>query len=550
MAVTMTPDQQKAKCVALRSKWSVRNKKFVEWYDMLKLTDVLKQENMESVATNDPRTGFNLGRHLLVSSIVSHRIDQDGLTAEEVMGTSYLERYVERRWLEQENRYRQAGKQGWLWTISSWLLTTGWYAVFAMVEQEKIYAEIWSPAETFPDYDNDGMSAVAHIYSVSPAMLAKKAKELGWTVEPARTITIIYDLWEFDEDGNVVNSIVVGSKYAKPPTVDSNLSELKKLPVLMAPAGGLPDTGSLDTSNWQAHYGEAIIATNEELVKNYNKMLSYIQQIARDSANPKWMHIGSSENAIKLEDLFKRGAVFEGSPGDSLTPIGSPPIPIELRQAVMDYQNMVQRGSFPWTMFGNVQQQISYLAMANIAASSMQAISPYANSLRGLLNDVDDLWKGLLELTGFKPHNYKKPAILPLEYSFNVGLEIEIPGYLVQRATIARQLDPQFRLSTSTVMDKLFPEIKNSLVEQGKARKDLAMSNPKVLLAESIIAYKEQARLLKSSDNPDDSEIAGVYDKLVSSLEQELSATIQQPSQATGQPGELSQNLPQIGQEV
>lgn len=535
MAETLTPSEFTKKCTDLQAKWSTRNKKFLEWYDQLKLVNKLAQENMESVVSNDDRTSFNLARHLLNSSIIAHRINNEGMTVEQITATAYLEQYIERRWFDQETRYRQQGKQGFLWTLTSWLLTTGWYSVFSMVEDERIYSEVWNPGEVFPQFSDDGLISVPHIYSLTPAQANRKVKLMDWKVkEPFKSNVTLYDLWEFDDAGQIVNGIVLGKEFVKPITVDARLNNLKnpRLPVFTAPAGGLPDMGTLDEGAWQEHFGEAIVATNEQLSKNYNKMLTYTQQLVRDSANPRWLELSQSESGIlDKTDIFKRGAIFKGQPGDSVQALQSPPIPIELRQAVMDYQNMMQRGSFPWAMFGNAQQQLSYLAMANVASSSMQTISPYAEALKGLLTDIDNYQADMLVSGGMKPHGYKMEGKLPETFEFSVQLDIEIPGYLVQRATISRMLDPNFRLSTTTVMDRMFPEIKNGMKEMAKARKDSALSHPKVILADTIIAIQEQAVAMREAG---DAEAASIYDKLAQSLTSEMSG---QPATApTGNP--------------
>ena len=102
------------KCNTLKGNWSTRAKKFVDWYDILLLTNELEQKGMESVTVNDPKTGYNLAKHLLISSVIAHRISAEELTNEQIPATSYLESYVTKRWVAQEKRYRQIGRQSWL----------------------------------------------------------------------------------------------------------------------------------------------------------------------------------------------------------------------------------------------------------------------------------------------------------------------------------------------------------------------------------------------------------------------------------------------------
>jgi len=524
-----------ARCGKLRTNWNTRNRKIKEWYNILRLTDELKQDGMESVTSNDPRTGYNLGKHLMTSSTVSDKINQEELDPQEIEATSYLEAYVAKRWVSEEQRYRRMGRQSFIGELIGLMLATGWYSVFSIVEEDRIWSEVWNPIEVFPEFGSAdvGLVEAAHIYTMKPAIANRKAKMMGWGLKrPFSHNTTLYNYWGFDDDGDVANGIVLGDVDVKPLVKEPILSELGMLPLFISPIGGLPDRGAID-SKWQEHSGEAIVATNEELTKNYNRMLTFSQQLMRDTANPRWFERSTGETPIlRQEDLFKRGAIFRGAPGEDVGPLPVPPIPVELRTMMFDYQNMLQRGMFPWAIFGNIQMQMSYLAMANIASAALQVLTPYMDGFRGLRSDINNYWIKFLMLTKFKPHKFIVPEHMPEEVEFNVQADIEIPGYLIQRATVARMLDPTFRLSTETVMDNLFHEIKNPLREQAKVRKDDAMSHPKAVLADAILAYREQARLLRDAD---DIAAAEVYEKLADSIEAELLATVpQQPAVAPG----------------
>ena len=526
----MKPNDLIARCNNLKKNWGTRNKKIRDWYNVLRLQDDLAQEGMESVASNDPRTGYNLAKHLLTGSIVAHRIPTDELKAEEIQGTSYIEDYVSRRWQAEENRYRQMGRQSLKGEIVGLMLATGWHAVFTMVEQDRIRIESWNPYEVFPDFGVDGMTEVAHIYPIGAREANLKVLRNNWnTPESKFTKPVnLYDYWGYDDDGDIVHGIILNDYYAvdlaKVPEL--NNEKVGRLPVFISPVGGLPDRGVVD-SKWQEHFGESIVATNEGIAKNYNRMLTFMQQLMRDVANPRWFEQSSGETPIlREEDMFKRGAIFRGAPGDVVTPLGVPAIPVELRQALFDYQNMMQRGLFPWSIYGNVQQTMSYLAMANVASAALQVLTPYVDAYKGLVSDINNFWVSLLLNTNSKPYGFKKPKTLPLEFGFNVEADIEIPGYLVQRATVARMLDPDFRLSTETVMDRLFPEVKSNIRERAKVRKDIAMMHPKAILVDQILAYREQARLCGEVG---DTEGAKLYAKLAASMETELSPQPQQP---------------------
>ena len=523
------------KCKTLKSSWSTRAKKFKEWYEILLLTDELEQEGMESVVTNDPRTGYNLARHLLTTMVIADKIPSETLPPEFVPATSYLESFTSKRWSEQEKRYRSMGRQSWLGEFVSWLLATGWYSVFSMVTEKEIWAEVWSPADCYPGFGLDGLAEHAHIYTLSAAAARKKLKAMGWTVRrPPTDDVTIYDHWGFDTDGDVVNGVVMDNEFVKRPVKDIPLSKLGILPVFSSPAGGLPDMGSIDglKNKWQQHYGESFVGTNEDLILNYNKMRSFMQQAARTAAQPHWLETSSGDTPIATDTLMSRwGSVLHGQPGEDVRPLQGVPIPVELTNILFHYQNELQRGMFPAAVFGNVQQQISYLAMANIATASMQTLTPYRDAVKGMRTDLDNYWTDMIVMNGFRPYGFKLPNNMPPreDRRFDVDVDIEIPGLLVQKANIARIMNPNFRLPAAWIIDRMFPEIKNALKAQADIRAEDAMMDPDAIKVDAILGYREQARIFREARDIPKAEL---YEKLAKKKEAELDM-VQQPKQPT-----------------
>ncbi len=525
------------KCETLKKNWSTRTKKFKDWYNILLLVDTLEQEGMESVTTNDPRTGYHLARHLITTMVMADRIPTDTLPPEFVPATSYLEDFVSRRWKDQEKRYRMIGRQSWLFDFESWLLTTGWYNIFSIVTDKEIWAEVWSPADCFPGFGPDGLVEHAHIYTLSPVAISKKLKTMGWEMKSRPTTdTKVYDYWGFDSDADVINSVVVGSEFVKPPVKDAPLSKLGTLPIFSSPAGGLPDMGSIISTKgtWQEHYGEAFVGTNEDLILNYNKMRSFMQQAARTAAQPHWLELSSGDTPIATEALMDRwGSILHGQVGESVTPMQSVPIPVELTNILFHYQNELQRGMFPAAVFGNIQQQISYLALANIATASMQTLTPYRDATSGMRSDVDNYWIDMIVKNNYHPHGFKLPENMPdrLDRIFEVDADIEIPGLLVQKANVARIMNPKFRIPVEWIMDKQFPEIKNPLKAIADVRAEDAMMDPDAIKVDAIIGYREQARIFREAN---DIPTAELYEKLAKKKEAELELPQQPQAQVPG----------------
>ncbi|MFA5384152.1 MAG: hypothetical protein WC364_05735 [Eubacteriales bacterium] len=542
----MYPSEIINKCTYLRDCWTTRKKKFEDWFSILLLEDKLAQEGMESVVSNDPKTGYNLAKHLLTSMVIADKISNDDLSPEYMPATAYMERYMAIRWKDQERRYRSIGRQSWMGELVGWMLSLGWYSVFAMVDEKEVWAEVWSPYDCFPAFGPDGLVEHARIYTLPASAANKKIKQMNWQDKVPRAFTVdvtFYDYWGYDLDGDIVNAIVADNLFVKNPVKDMAVNKVGRLPIFSSAVGGLPDMGSIMKGNkWQEHYGESIVATNEDLTLQYNKMRSFMQQAARTAAQPHWLELSTGDTPIATDELMNRwGSVLHGSPGEDVRSLSGVSIPIEITNALMVYRDELQRGLFPASLFGLIQQQISYLTMANIASSAMQVLTPYKDAVIGVRTDINNFWQDMIFKNGFAPHRFKSPEVRPdlNEMRFEVDADLEIPGHLVQKATVARMMNPNFRLPVAWIQEKLFPEILDPKKSMADVRAEDALMNPKAILVDNIIAYREQARILRQLEDVSQAEL---YEKLAKSLEAELDVVASSTAQA--KPGAANAPIP------
>lgn len=531
----MNATQVVTKCKELMDFWSERNRQMKVWYDILLLTNTLEQEDMESVISSDPRASFNMALHLLTSSIISPRVAIEELDRPEIVDTSYIETYMSDRWKQLARENRRLGRQSWLREVVSLMLATGWYSVFNWAEKDKLIAEVWNPAEVYPRFSRDpeiGMEACAHVYPISAGEANRKVKKSGWSIpNPFKADTTVYNYWIIDDDGDVANAIVMGTHLVRDLTkIASNEQATKRIPIHVSPVGGLPDTGIIKegSKTWQKHFGESLIAPAASEFDNQNRMLTYIQQLVRDTASPRWFEQSSSQHGIlSPEKIFKRGAIFRGGPGDAVAPLPMPAIPVEVRTILFDYGNRIQRVLFPWALFGNIQQQTSGYMMSQIASAAMGVLTPYKEGIIALLSDVNNYWFNELKERKLTTYGFKMPKNIPEHLTFDMAFNIDIPGSLIQRATVARMLDPTFRTSYTTTADLLFPEIKDPLREQGRVNKDEAMMNEVAQMLALIEAYREVARAAKEAG---DDKTATLYGKAAEVIYQRFMGQEQLPA--------------------
>lgn len=526
----------------LKGSWTRRNTKVRDWYNQLLQVNDLQQEGLESFISNNPRTTYNLALHLITPPDVPMRIPIDPLQDIEVPDTSEVERALRVMWKRVDAFNRTRGRKGWRRELNSYILATGWFAVYAdIVDDPRLgtqvcLAEIWSPVDTYPAWDDDvGLSEVVHSQNLTRRAMNRKAEQLGWQL-PNLTGDLfpIDDYWYLDEDSGVPTNLVMLQGriiFGPEPAPD-----FYRLPVFISPAGGLPDRGSIITNqSWMEHVGEAMLATNEFVQRNYNRQMTFLQQLLRDTAQPVSYEKRSGGNIVNdPNQLYRRGAHFRMGLQDDLGYLAKPPIPVDFRTSLFDIDGMLQRGSLPHMMFGNIQAQVTGYLISQVSASAQQHLTPYAEATTGCQADISNFWLDLIQNHGRRPYELKVPK-LPPGVEVEAQLHVNIPGDLTQRGTVARMLNPNFQISQSIIMDLLFPEITDPQREMARVRSELSQQHPIALQINLVRAYNEQAEILRSAGDTDGSNLFRAAATAISQqLQQQISAGGQPPQ--NGQP--------------
>ena len=379
--------------------WAARNIKIVDWYRIILLDDSdLRQEDMEVVISNDPKTFFKRAVRLL-SSGVTHSIPTDLLTHPEMVEVNPMVKFLEIEWRRLSSRRQRAGRHPWLYEFASFLLATGWYDILTYASQnDGLVADIRNPYECFPKFGMDGLESHIHIYSITTKEANRKCKANGWTLpfqfSLSNRVIPIYDYWYYDNEGYVCNALMMDTEIVKPETRE----RFDEIPIQCGPVGGLPDRGSIipDTTGdlaWQSHVGESIVADNEGVYINENKMLSFTQQVIRDVAQPKMGEWSNTDTALLNPDtMYKRGAIFRMAPGEDIRPIGTPALPVELSLHAQKLEGMIQRGSFPWSMYGSLTTPLTLTMMNQVTAAAQEILAPFVDTTSEVIANIDNTW--------------------------------------------------------------------------------------------------------------------------------------------------------------
>lgn len=493
-------NEVKHRCEELRGVWAERNRRFKVWYELIQMVDKLVQDNMESFVGNDPRAAFNLTTHMLDQKI-PHRIRTEQQDLRTMRAASIVERLFDTAWRDVDKVHRQRGRESFMRDFISFLIATGWYAIFANVDTSgRFQAEVLNPAEVYQDWD-EVLWEVARITVVSSARAKRIAESNGWKLdrEPNGDVKI-YDNWKMSDNGKVpYNSVVIDNTLVK---YKVNEPRFDRIPIFTGPAGGLPDTGVItgDVTKWRGEIGQSSMVTNEQIFFQTNKWWTFMMQLLRDTAQPAtWERSSQSTPIIRPQDKFKRGAHYKLGPNDEVGFMVPPPIPMELRSMQLDMEAMAQRGGVSHALYGVVGQSVSSFVMSQITQSAHMMAKPFHDAIVNSITDIDNFWFNMARKFGYEPYGFSIPDDLPEDIEITANYDLRVPGDAANRATFSRMMNPNFRLTQHRIYDEFWPEVKNPREEMARLVAEDALSHPLRSTAALIQGFREEALILREA---------------------------------------------------
>jgi len=535
----MHKDAVVKRCDELKRFWAPRNEKFKIWYRLIEMIDELKQSKMESFVGNDAQSSFKLLRHM-ISQKIPHRLPHEQITLENGGAAAELSKLFDKIWADINLRHRRKGRQGWTWDLTGYLLATGWYSVMSMVTQDgsRAVADILNPAIVFPMWDDD-LTEVAHIETLNANSVKRICARNNWVMHDhwynkmfTGSAKRLYDYWRMDDGGQVFNTIVLGNELVKEETYEARFN---RIPIFVGAVGGLPDAGLIteDMEKWKAEVGQASVATNENIYRYFNKWWTFSQQLMRDTAQARIKEKSRGGKVIvKPEETNKRGVIWRMGTDEDVSFVTPPPMPVELRSSQLDMEAMIQRGGPSWAMYGTTPGSMTAYVMSQIAASTNQIADPYHHGVIDCTSDIDNSILHHIKNTKAKLHGVALPDGLPDDATLTTEYEIKIPGDLIQRVTVARMLDPDFRVSYRRVVEELFPEIKDSIQEKALIRADKAELHPINSMLDLVAGLRKTAKVLRAAGEIGD---AALHEKAAASVEAQMGLAGEEQAQASPQ---------------
>lgn len=531
----------------LINEWSPRNEAIKRWYKVLSLYDELEDKNarpedkLESFVSNDPRVMFNMAKFLLAPNTpIPFNIPAEGVTEVVQAQVANIEAEVRELWTRLDEASINSSNGGtWLDYMVSLLLAEGWFSVFAWADGNNFIADIWNPFEVYPEFYEDGLAGVLNVYTISASAARKKASSANWDWrQQGNNPVTIYNYWCYTEEGEVHNCVIMGNKKV----IEETYPDLSRIPVAVGGVAGLPDRGmikDIDVADWHETVGQSIVAPIETVNKSYNRLMTFMQQITRDSAQPRIVEkVKGGNKVVTSNNWNKRGAIYHLDTDEDIGAVPMPGMPPEISLGLQMMDGMKQRGGFDYSLFQG--GQASGYAQQITSSSAQQILLPFKNGRDYVVSFVANTWLELVRLGRAKFPNYVVPREFPENLRFKIDIRISVPGDLMSRAASARQLNPEFTISKAKTIELTMPEIDNPNEEVVRARVDKAMSNPAFGMIDTIEALTQTADALQAEGN---SRHAERYRNLAAQYEQQLAQMVN-PQQAQpnppGPPGQMN----------
>ncbi len=482
----------------LQSWYTGRNRKFDEWYNLLSMKDELAQKNMESFVGNDPRTTWNMATFLLQPKPFVHNVvTTDGTVIPDNAraGAEFISQYFMRLWAEIDQSDMKRGKNTWFWNFIGMLIGTGWYAVPHLMEPDgKVMVDYYNPATIFPDFSDDpevGLLRLARVRVLSAAQAQRNISLEGWLpVGQMKGRIVEGHLWKKDPMGLVSHGVIMDNKVVKPLEVAAGLIDI---PIIVGATGGIPSFSENYAADEIAVRGQSILETNSPIYKNFNKQQTFMQQLLRDTANPrvKVTQVGNTPIIASPDDWYARGAFFKVGPNEDIGVIPQPGIPVELTSMLFGLRNQMQRGGFSDLTFGNILQEVSAVLVTLSAEAAQQLISPFHNVVMFAVSEVTNGWyRAYMDNPRIRPASWADVDLDGLEDTRIVSTyAIKIPGDLSNRIGLAKSLNPRLELPLEMVIEQFLPEVQGIVEAIAKVEGERARLHPSyqsVLLVQAM----------------------------------------------------------------
>ena len=367
-------------------------------YELYNLAEYDAGDGYESYTSNSPQVyadkivGWLTNHEIIIRMPYnnSHEIDRLRFDAKEKFLIGLFRANDERL----TELIQPSAQQSLCWFISM----RGWYAarVLLMKDDEgETYPDFtpWDPLHTFWCMNGKGLDWACYRIRKTRAEIESeypdfKMEEGVSTHNGFDEVGIdVYDYYDKED-----NCVVIQGSFAKEPTPHG----AGRVPVVVGAVGSQPQIQprlmNRYSSDTCADYGESIFKSNRELFARNNFMMSVmLELVAR--ARKQGIVVRSRDGSKTLdEDPYQAGAEISLAEGEDVAPLGLMEMARESSAFMGLVSGEIQRGSLPYSVYGELQFQLSGFAINTLRQGIETVIQPRLKSLANAYLQVCNLF--------------------------------------------------------------------------------------------------------------------------------------------------------------
>ena len=398
----------------------------------------------------------------------------------------------------------------------------GWYAGRALLMKDDdgaTYADFtpWDPLHTFWCMNGTGLDWACYRIRKTRAEIESeypdfKLEEGVSTHNGFDEVGIdVYDYYDKEE-----NCVVIQGSFAKEPTPHG----AGRVPVVVGAIGTQPQVQprlmnrySTDTC---ADYGESVFKSNRELFARNNFMMSVmLELVAR--ARKQGIVVRSRDGSKTLdEDPYQAGAEISLAEGDEVAPLGLMEMARESSSFMGLVSGEIQRGSLPYSVYGELQFQLSGFAINTLRQGIETVIQPRLKSLANAYLQVCNLFSDqyasgsfqAMQLAGWANNRNWFDELIEPNVIEGIGApEITLIGDLPQ--------DDMTKMNMAQIArDGQMPLLPDRMIRDeilGLQNADEADAAIKEQLAEQVLPEAQLWSLLKATEERGRSDLSQFY---------------------------------------
>ena len=196
----------------------------------------------------------------------------------------------------------------------------------------------------------------------------------------------------------VIASGSSGHQVIKPPEFTGS----PRTPVVVVPIGNVPMSFDADSGS-SYDFSEGIYRANRQMYRQLNLIMSIYLHLTAAARNPsRYFQSATGEKEVE-DDIDGEGTTVNLAAGESIGLIEQAAMTKDAPHFLGMLSGMVQRGSLPQSVFGDLQFQLSGFAIRTLRQGIDAVIQPYFQALESYYDQVGKLWKDQFVTGMFDP---------------------------------------------------------------------------------------------------------------------------------------------------